>query len=320
MAEADSDTRTAILIAAYNAEATLERAVNSALEQPETAEICIVDDASKDATAQLGLRLAAAHPRVRFIRLEVNSGPAAARNAAIGATQSPWLTVLDADDFMLPGRLAALHGLAAGADFIGDALIRTAKPASLHWSAAPLTPRPLDFRTFVLGNLGDERGPLDLGFLKPLMRRAFLATHKLSYKPELRLGEDYELYARALALRARFIVCGEAGYVSVEREGSLSKDHGDADLQRLRDCDDGLTSISGLTPADIRALARHRTSVDCRLQWRQLINAVKVRDLKACLATFHSPHVAAYLCGKLAEQAWLRSTGRGPRRRAQAAG
>ena len=38
----------AVVIAAYNAEATLDRAVASALAQPETAEICIVDDCSTD--------------------------------------------------------------------------------------------------------------------------------------------------------------------------------------------------------------------------------------------------------------------------------
>jgi succinoglycan biosynthesis protein ExoU len=124
----------------------------------------------------------------------------------------------------------------------------------------------------------------------------------------MRLGEDYEFYARALALGARFLVGGAAGYVSVERPGSLSKDHGELDLQRLRDCDLSLGKIRPMTPAERRALRRHWTSVDCRLQWRRLISAVKANDAAAALSTFRSPQTTLFLSARLAEQAWLRGT------------
>ena len=146
------------------------------------------------------------------------------------------------------------------------------------------------------------------------MRRTFLASHGLRYREDMRLGEDYELYARALALDARFYVCGAAGYVSVERAGSLSKAHSEEDLQRLRDCDDGLARARPLSTIEAAALRRHWTSVDRRLQWRRLIRAVNARDAALALSTFRSPEAAIYLMGKLAEQAWLRGTGRGPQR------
>ncbi len=305
---------TAIIIAAYNAEATLARAVRSALAEPEVAEVCIVDDASDDGTATLARALASEDQRVTLIALERNSGPSTARNAAIAATQSPWIAILDADDYIWPGRFAALHALVADADFLGDALIRTSSGETAAWRRASLNPRPLSFTDFLIGNLGDANGPLDLGFLKPLMRRSFLERHTLSYRSDMRLGEDYELYARALALGARFLVCGPAGYISVERPGSLSKDHSEADLQKLRDCDDAIARVRPLTPAEISALGRHRASVDRRLQWRRLISAVKARDAGMALSTFTSPDAALYLVGKLVEQAWLRGTGRGPHR------
>lgn len=310
---APDHVRTAVLVAAYNAEATLERAVTSALAAPEAAEVCIVDDASRDGTFELAQSLAARDPRVSAIRLERNAGPSAARNAAIDATSAPWLTILDADDYMLPGRLAALHALAAHADFIGDTLIRAAAGQAISWRPEPLEPRSLDLETFLLGNLGASHGPLDLGYLKPIMRREFLQKHGLRYRPEMRLGEDYELYARALALGAEFIVCSEAGYVSVETPGSLSKDHSADDLLRLRDCDDAIAAVRSLSASERRALERHHASVDRRLQWRRLISAVKARDAGMALSTFRSADASLYLIGKLAEQAWLRGTGRGPR-------
>jgi succinoglycan biosynthesis protein ExoU len=298
---------TAIVIAAYNAEATLDRAVLSALAQAEAAEVCIVDDGSRDGTHAKAEQLAARDPRVRVLT-QSNAGPSAARNAAIAATSAPWIAILDADDYMLDGRLAALHAHRGDADFIADALIRVTGGAPPPAPELKLEPAPLSFTNFVLGNLGAQTGPLDLGFLKPMFRRAFAAQHGLRYRDDMRLGEDYELYARALALGARFLTCAPAGYISVERTGSLSKAHSEDDLRRLRDCDDGLASIGPLTDDDRRALRRHWNSVDCRLQWRRLITAVKGRDIGAAISTFRSPQAAAFLAARLGEQAWLRGT------------
>jgi succinoglycan biosynthesis protein ExoU len=307
-AVAPADSRTAVIIAAYNAEATLDRAVKSALAQPDAVEVCIVDDGSKDQTAALARAWAAREPRVRAISLPANEGPSAARNAAIAATTAPWITILDADDYMLEGRLAELHRHVTGADFIADALLRTIGDAPPPLPRAPLDPAPLTFTGFVLGNLGADKGPLDLGYLKPMFRRSFVEAHKLAYRTDMRLGEDYEYYARALALGARFLVCRPAGYISVERSGSLSKAHGEHDLRVLRDCDDGLASIATLSAGQRAALRRHWNSVDCRLQWRRLITAVKTRDVPSALSTFRSPQTAAYLAARLSEQMWARGS------------
>jgi len=299
---------TSVLIAAYNAEATLDRAVASALAQPETAEVCVVDDASQDATAALAQRWAAQDGRVRAIACPSNQGPAAARNLAIDATQAPWITILDADDFMLPARLSELHRHAGEADIVADALIRVVNAeAPIKPHDAPFAPAPLNFEDFVLGNLGQVRGPLDLGFLKPVLRRAFIDRHDLRYRTDMRLGEDYEMYARALLVGARFLLGGATGYISVEREGSLSKRHGARELRALRDCDNELTRGRPLNDGERRALRRHWHSVDCRLQWAALVDAVKARDLAAAAATFHTLQSTRFLCARLLEQVWLRS-------------
>ncbi len=85
----------AVIIAAYNAAATLERAVRSALAQPETAEVCVVDDASTDEMPAIAQRLASMDARVHVLRQPRNAGPAAARNAALAATDAPWIAILD---------------------------------------------------------------------------------------------------------------------------------------------------------------------------------------------------------------------------------
>lgn len=298
---------TAILIAAYNAEATLERAVRSALAQPEAAEVCIIDDASNDGTLALARTLANSDPRVIVLSSEVNAGPASARNRGIAATSAAWITVLDADDYMMPGRLALLHAIAGECDFLADKLIRS-DGAAPKLESTHLHPQPLSFTRFVLGN-ASERSGLHLGFIKPLFRREFVEAHRLRYREDMRLGEDYELYARALALGARFSLCEPAGYVSVERAGSLSKAHGEEELEALRDCDNSLAALP-LSAPELRALRRHWQSVDERLQWRRLISAVKKRDVPLALSAFTSPGTAGYLATKLLEQAWLRGRAR----------
>ncbi len=303
----DPASRTAVLIAAYNAEASLDRAVASVLAAPETAEVCIVDDASRDATAAIAKRWAAQDSRVAAITLAQNQGPAAARNRAIEATRAPWITILDADDYMLPGRLTLLHGHAAQADFVADALIRVPDGAPAPASVdAEFAPAPLSFEDFVSGNSGKPGRPLDLGFLKPMFRRAFIDRHAIRYREDMRLGEDYEFYARALLLNARFLLGGPAGYISIERKGSLSKHHGARELQALRDCDNALARVRALEPGERRALDQHWHGVDCRLQWAALVDAVKARDLRAALATFHTPQAAWFLAQRLGEQVWVR--------------
>ncbi|HVV32898.1 MAG TPA: glycosyltransferase family 2 protein [Vitreimonas sp.] len=297
----------AVVIAAYNAEPTLDRAIASALAQPETGEVCVVDDASADGTAALVQSWTERDPRVSLIRQSLNQGPSAARNAAIAATHCPWIAILDADDYLAPGRFAALMSKGAEADLIADALIRVFEGQAPPALTEAFAPQALSFEAFVIGNLGAQTGALDLGFLKPVFRRAFWDAHALSYRTDMRLGEDYELYARALLLGARFLVGGATGYISVEREGSLSKAHSEADLEKLRDCDAGLRAVRALSASEDRALRRRWTSMDCRLQWRRLISAVKTRDFRAALTTFHTPDAAVYLAARLGEQVWERS-------------
>jgi len=307
------DASTTVIIAAYNVAATIERAVLSALAQPETTETIVVDDASKDATADLAEQLARADARLKVIRMRANGGPAAARNRALEAAQSPWVAILDGDDYFLPGRLAVLHAWANDSDFVADTLIRVveneAHPHPVSADSQPL--QPLDLAAFVRGNMGEG---LDLGFLKPIIRRDFLQQHALRYDERLRLGEDYDFYGRGIALGGRFLLGGQAGYISVMRPGSISMDHSEEDLRRMRDCDDDIAAVRPLTTRERQTIRRHKIHTDCRLQWRRLITAVRTHDIGAAASTFRSPHVAGYLAVRLAEQAWLRSIGRAQRR------
>jgi len=300
--------RVDVLIAARNCADTIERAVLSALSQDDVRAVIVVDDGSTDDTAIRAKECDHDGTRVIVERLPACRGPSAARNAAIEISTAPWLAILDGDDFFLPGRIANLLTWADARDFIADDLLQVpednleGEPQTRLFRDQRSKPSPINLEQFVRGNIS-QRGKLrkELGFIKPLMRRSFLQQHGLRYDPSLRLGEDYALYARALVAGARFLLVPTAGYVSTLRSNSLSGRHSKQDLELLRDSDCQLMSVERLTPSERRALSAHYWSVDCRVQWLAVIEAVKRRDVVGFLTPFcRSPRVSGYLIQCLA--------------------
>ena len=277
-----------IVIAAWRAGATISRAVASALAQPEAAEVIVVDDASGDAGATvMAARLADdGSGRLKIIEQDRNAGPAAARNVAIRNSRAAWIAVLDSDDYMEPGRLAKLMALAdQGYDLIADDLMQTPEglpPSSGKplWFRRDESPIDVPFGFFVDSNISRaSRMRRELGFLKPAMRRAFLEQHQLAYDQTMRLGEDYDLYARALSLGAKMRLIPWAGYVSIMRNNSLSAKHGRSELAALEACDDRLVASGRLSANDAELVKRHRFSIHSRIVWIDFMTKLKRGDL-----------------------------------------
>lgn len=89
------------IIPAYNAERFIHRAIESALAQTHhLLEIVVVDDGSKDQTAETAARFP-----ITVIR-QKNGGPASARNTGAKAATGEWLAFLDHDDSWHPEKTA----------------------------------------------------------------------------------------------------------------------------------------------------------------------------------------------------------------------
>lgn len=96
-----------VCMSCFNAERFLEQAARSILNQTHrNLELILIDDLSRDATPRIIDRLAREDDRIRVIRNETNRGTYVSRNQAFQLARGEFFTVMDADDFALPERLA----------------------------------------------------------------------------------------------------------------------------------------------------------------------------------------------------------------------
>ena len=95
-----------VVMPVFNGEKYLAEAIESILSQTFTDfELLIVDDGSRDCSAEIIRGYEKRDERIRFFQLECNSGTAVARNHAVAASIGTYITYMDCDDVCLPERL-----------------------------------------------------------------------------------------------------------------------------------------------------------------------------------------------------------------------
>ena len=286
-----------IVIPSYNSAATIEAAIDSALQQTIAVDVIIVDDGSKDETVSKVQQRANQNPNLKLMIQDRNQGPSAARNRAISEAKTPWIAILDADDYMHPDRLRKMLDIGAKAqlDIVADDLVgvpATPLPANgtRLWADSPIGFVRMDAGRFALENLNARTGSRrELGYLKPIIRTAFLQAHKIAYNEDMRLSEDYDIYMRCLLAGARFGVIDPCGYFSVDYPNSLSKEFASADLRRVLDRDREYLTHPGLAPEARRSITQHKMQAYKHWAWMHLIERVRQRDLQGIVATFVAP-------------------------------
>ncbi len=177
-----SDELVSVIIPAFNAAATVDETLRSVRAQThEKLEILVVDDGSKDATADIVGRHAASDDRIRLI-LQPNGGVARARNRGIAEASADLIAPVDADDLWAPTKIAKqLTKLDAGGE--DTALIYTwFAVIDEHSRVVDATNGPIEegdvLQRMCMGNLvGNGSSPLmrkrvvlDMGAYEPALR------------------------------------------------------------------------------------------------------------------------------------------------------
>lgn len=288
-----------VIIAAHDAEDTIAEAICSALEQRDVSvEVIVADDASSDRTS----RVAQSFPSdtVKVLTLAENRGPGGARNAAIAAATGRWIAVLDADDAMRADRLARMlaRAQADDADIVvdnlsvaeGDGEGHAMFPAAMLESAGPL-----GLPAFIRSNqLFESR--FNFGYMKPVLRRAFIAAHGLAYDETLRIGEDYIFLAGALAAGGRCAVEPGAGYLYRIRADSVSRVLEQRHVEAMLAADAAFARVNPLNAEATDALAERRRNLERAAAFLSLVDSLKRRALfKAAGTALRDPGALRHL-------------------------
>lgn len=95
-----------VIMPIYNAAPFLDRAIQSALEQPQVTELILIDDASTDGSAEKAREWTDREDRIKYLPAleDTPQRAAAARNRGLAVATAPFFAFLDADDYYLPNR------------------------------------------------------------------------------------------------------------------------------------------------------------------------------------------------------------------------
>ncbi|WP_076923858.1 glycosyltransferase family 2 protein [Pseudoalteromonas sp. EB27] len=300
------DHTVAVIIAAYNAAGTIARAIDSVVDEECVAQVIVVDDCSTDETMEIAKQLENTHSKVSVYSTAINSGPSKARNIALKHCSCEWITVLDSDDYIEVGRYKKLLNNSKGYQLIADDQYRVieGEPTSTKTNMMGNSynfPFDISLSEFIDSNIskkGKERQ--ELGFIKPIIKRNFLVKNNLIYQENMRLGEDYELYCRCLALGAKLKLIEASGYVATVRANSLSGNHSMHDLIQLRDCDYKMISSLPISPQERQLFKLHAKSINAKIQWIEFYTSLKKLKFASSLkAFFNSLTALSYILKQL---------------------
>lgn len=190
-----------VLIGAYENERTVGRAVASILAQTQLdLELIVVDDGSRDGSADAAREAIGADPRGRVMRLERNVGIARSLNKGLEAAAAPIVAIQDADDYSAPTRLE--RQLAALAD-PGVAVVGS-RMREVDAEGRELQPRT----TFAAGDVNSvllRFNPIPNG---SAAYRREVALELGGYDPRYRYATEYDLWLR-IAERHRLLALDE---------------------------------------------------------------------------------------------------------------
>lgn len=178
-----------IVIPTHNRALLLKRAVYSVLAQTiKDIEVIIINDASKDNTAEVLAMLRQHDPRIHVIHHDIAQGGSAARNIGINASSGKWIAFLDDDDSWHPQKLEKqLKLLARHPNAVASNCFYTIHyPGKIKKLAQP--PQSISLQTLLSANV--------LGGTSVCMVLASLLKQLGGFDPSLRSAQDWDLWVK----------------------------------------------------------------------------------------------------------------------------
>lgn len=196
-----------VIIPAYNAAATIGRALASIARQTlKPAEVIVVDDGSADATVETARAMQDSLAGTKLIVIsQENKGAGAARNRAIAEATGTYLAFLDADDEWLPEKLERSLQVLQDGDYL---LV-----AHDYLDTTPSGDQHIDCRK----RFEEGPDPYTSLYLKGYIPSISVVTRRDAvlaaggFDETLRNAQDFDLWLKLLAdPETRFTLFGEA--------------------------------------------------------------------------------------------------------------
>ena len=216
-----------IIIPAFNAQSSIERAVSSVLNQTyRSIELIVINDCSFDNTSKLLRGFLSKTNKITVIENKTNKGVAAARNQGIDAANGDWITFLDADDYFSQTYLEKTHIFFRDQEFVCTSYV--------EFGAGEENKRK-NHQMITNADLHDEAllDYIELYYLKPYQNTAFvhcwnkfflkhlISKHALRFNESLNQLEDVDFVFRYLYHADKRKYVNELGvFHQVDKQGS----------------------------------------------------------------------------------------------------
>lgn len=223
----DGTPKVSVVIATYNYARFLPDALGSVQAQTLADWECIIaDDASTDGTAEVVRKYTDADKRFLYMRLPVNGGVAAARNAGLAQARGRYIQLLDADDVLGPRKLE-LHT----AFLEENADVAVVYSDFFRFTESPETPEGGGYKqeeqlTAAGKQVLTRLIPGNIFRLNTVLFRKEVLARIQGFRAEFRYVEDWDFWLQIAATDARFayIDVPEARCGVRLNPGSLSSD------------------------------------------------------------------------------------------------
>lgn len=179
-----------IIVPVYNAEAYLNRCIDSILEQTiQDFEVILVNDGSKDSSLAICKEYASQDSRVRVFS-KPNGGVSSARNYAIEHATGEYIMFADADDWLDKDAIEKCYPYLPEHDMVKFGL-------KSHWGDGSISNMPVDNITTLkeLQSTAIARNTL-VGPCGMLIRKSFFDEHSIRFDSNLVYGEDWLVYGQ----------------------------------------------------------------------------------------------------------------------------
>lgn len=275
-----ANTLISVIVPARNAEATIERALDSLTNQTHRdLEILVIDDGSTDRTGEIVAFLARRDPRIRLIQQD-QAGPGSARNTGMDAATGTWVAFLDADDEYAPEAferiLSRIDGLEVGLVIFSIKFLRA------YIYARPIKLDPLQDGYFAAS--GERADAFIAEYLRKermliysqsnkLYKRSTIEKHHLRCSEEVSFGEDrifnyaYLRHAGSVLTMSDQLLTYHYGLPS--GLSNMTSSSGFRDFVELSNAKVELFNDYGYTPRDLQRIRQReaRNILNETIQW-----------------------------------------------------